>query len=47
MTHRRNKQTGRLDVERQRELDLIGFEWGEEERIPLEIAWKQRFQQPC
>jgi hypothetical protein len=45
MTQRRNKQTGRLDVERQAELDLIGFEWGKEERIPLEIAWKQRFQQ--
>jgi hypothetical protein len=45
MTQRRNKQTERLDFERQAQLDLIGFEWGKEERIPLETAWRQRFQQ--
>jgi hypothetical protein len=33
MTQRRNKQTDRLDFERQNQLDSIGFEWGKEEEI--------------
>jgi hypothetical protein len=45
MAQRRNKQARTLGSERQAQLDSIGFEWGKEEKISPDTAWRQRFQQ--
>jgi hypothetical protein len=44
-TQRRNKRTGTLVVERQAQLDSIGFEWGREEQENPQAIWRQRFQE--
>jgi hypothetical protein len=42
---RNMKRNATLDDERAAQLDLIGFDWGREERLPRAVAWEHHFEQ--